>query len=44
MTERFVQKVESLGLTGLTVRCEFDSERDKYGFDYMGQPLLTPKP
>lgn len=43
MTENFVKKVESLGLTGLKVRCEFDSVVDQYGFDYSGEPLIAPK-
>lgn len=41
MTENFIKKVESLGLTGLKVRREFDSEVDRYGFDYQGNPLSS---
>lgn len=43
MTENFIKKVESLGLTGLKVRREFDSEADQYGFDYQGNSLSTPR-
>lgn len=42
-TENFVKKVESLGLTGFTVRCEFDSEAHRYGFDDLGRPLTAPR-
>lgn len=43
LTENFVKKVESLGLTGLKVRRVFDSVADQYGFDYLGRPLTAPK-
>lgn len=43
MTENFIKKVENLGLTGLKVRREFDSEADQYGFDYQGNSLSTPR-
>lgn len=43
ISENFVKKVESLGLTGLKVRCEFDSVANQYGFDYLGRPLTAPK-
>lgn len=38
MTEKFKQNVESLGLTGLALRQVFDSETDRYGFDWKGNP------
>lgn len=43
VTENFVKKVELLGMTGLEVRCEFDSVANQYGFDYLGRPLTTQK-
>ena len=38
-TEKFVNLVSDLQLTGLSYRLEFDSELHKNGFDYLGEPL-----